>query len=249
MGRFSISLSRTASLYRSFLSTPALLHHIPLRFCTTTTTPFSDSNEAESAAPSPSPEQTERTFYDRPLENGLDPGIYRAILVGKVGQKPLQKKLRSGTVVTLLSIGTGGIRNNRRPLDHENPREYANRCAVQWHRVTIYPERLGNVLMKNVLPGSTLYIEGNLETKVFSDPITGLVRRVREVAVRRHGRVVFLSPGDDADQQAQQNDLRAGKYFSFCSVANIAFCSNVCKLVLKVIMAMAMECFFAPRVS
>lgn len=137
-------------------------------------------------------------------------------MVGKAGQKPVQKKLKSGTVVTLLSLGTGGIRNNRRPLDHENPNDYANRCAVQWHRVSVYPERLGNLLMKNVVPGlvalffssnlhnsickfsdnlfslivdcsSTLYVEGNLETKVFSDPITGLVRRIREVAVRRHG--------------------------------------------------------------
>ncbi|CAK8563317.1 unnamed protein product [Lathyrus sativus] len=209
-----MGLSKTTTLFRSLLSTPTLHHHhhIPLRFCTTTNSP-SDSDDAHSATLSPSPEQTERTFYDRPLENGLDPGIYRAILVGKAGQKPLQKKLKSGTVVTLLSIGTGGIRNNRRPLDHENPREYANRCAVQWHRVTVYPERLGNLLMKNVLPGSTLYIEGNLETKVFSDPITGLVRRIREVAVRRHGRVVFLSPGDDSEQQAQQNDLRAVGYY------------------------------------
>lgn len=74
-------------------------------------------------------------------------------MVGKAGQKPVQKKLRSGTVVTLLSLGTGGIRNNRRPLDHENPNDYANRCAVQWHRVSVYPERLGNLLMKNVVPG------------------------------------------------------------------------------------------------
>ncbi|XP_050870786.1 single-stranded DNA-binding protein, mitochondrial [Lathyrus oleraceus] len=215
MGFGKFSISKTTTLFRSLLSTPTLHHlhhHIPLRFCTTTNSLF-DSDDADSATPSPSPEHTEKTFYDRPLENGLDPGIYRAILVGKAGQKPLQKKLKSGTVVTLLSIGTGGIRNNRRPLDHENPREYANRCAVQWHRVTVYPERLGNLLMKNVLPGSTLYIEGNLETKVFSDPITGLVRRIREVAVRRHGRVVFLSPGDDSEQQAQQNDLRAVGYY------------------------------------
>ncbi|CAI8584344.1 unnamed protein product [Vicia faba] len=214
MGFGKFSISNTTTLFRSLLSTPTLHHHhhIPLRFCTTTNPP-SDLDDADSATPSPSPEPTERAFYDRPLENGLDPGIYRAILVGKAGQKPLQKKLKSGTVVTLLSIGTGGIRNNRRPLDHENPREYANRCAVQWHRVTVYPERLGNLLMKNVLPGSTLYIEGNLETKVFSDPITGLVRRIREVAVRRQGRVVFLSPGDDSEQQAQQNDLRAVGYY------------------------------------
>lgn len=204
MGKFSsLLISRTTT--RSLLSTP-----LPHRFCTTTT-PLSDADDTDSTSLSPSPEIT---FYDRPLENGLDPGIYRAILVGKAGQKPLQKKLRSGTVVTLLSIGTGGIRNNRRPLDHENPREYANRCAVQWHRVSVYPERLGNLLMKHVLPGSTLYVEGNLETKVFSDPITGLVRRIREVAVRRNGRVVFLGQGDDdADQHTQQNDLRAVGYY------------------------------------
>lgn len=118
-------------------------------------------------------------------------------MVGKAGQKPLQKKLKSG-----------GIRNNRRPLDHENPREYANRCAVQWHRVTVYPERLGNLLMKNVLPGSTLYIEGNLETKVFSDPITGLVRRIREVAVRRHGKLTNFSIPDDIIKRCFQLLLR-----------------------------------------
>jgi len=79
MAKFSIS--RTTTLYRSLLSTPPLpLHHhrhIPLRFCTTTSLP--DSDDADSAAPSPSPEQTERTFFDRPLENGLDPGVYRVI--------------------------------------------------------------------------------------------------------------------------------------------------------------------------
>lgn len=73
--------------------------------------------------------------------------------MGQVGQSPVQKKLKSGTVVTLFSVGTGGIRNNRRPLQNEDPNEYANRCAVQWHRVSVYPERLGNLAMKNVTPG------------------------------------------------------------------------------------------------
>ena len=34
---------------------------------------------------------------------------------------------------------------------------------------------------------SILYLEGSLETKIFTDPATGLVRRVREVAIRRNG--------------------------------------------------------------
>lgn len=73
--------------------------------------------------------------------------------MGQVGQSPVQKKRRSGRVVTIFSVGTGGIRNNRRPLQNEDPREYANRCAVQWHRVSVYPQHLGFMAMKNIVPG------------------------------------------------------------------------------------------------
>lgn len=103
----------------------------------------------------------------------------------------------------MLSIGTGGIRNNRRPLQNEEPRDYANRSMVQWHRVSIYPERLGALVAKNAVSGSILYLEGNLETKIFNDPITGLTRRVREIAIRRDGRVVFLGEGSDTPNQAE----------------------------------------------
>lgn len=207
----SSNLSRR--LYRTLFWNPRKPHqHLSqLQFCSSL--PLSDSDpplqEQEQEQ-----EEPQRVIFDRPLENGLDPGIYRAILVGKAsGQKPLQKKLRSGTVVTLFSIGTGGIHNNRRPLQNENPADYANRCSVQWHRVSVYPQRLGNLVASNLLPGSLLYVEGNLETKLFADPVTGFVRRIREVAVRQNGRVLFLSQGGDADQQTQNNNLRAVGYY------------------------------------
>ncbi|PSS08306.1 Single-stranded DNA-binding protein [Actinidia chinensis var. chinensis] len=174
--------------------------------------PEADSDPLSSPSPSHSESAQQRAVYDRPLENGLDVGVYKAILVGQVGQTPLQKRLRSGRMVTLLSVGTGGIRNNRRPLDNEEPREYANRCAVQWHRVSIYPERLGEIAMKHAVPGSILYLEGNLETKIFNDTITGLVRRIREIAIRRNGRLVFLGKGDEA-QQPTQAELKGVGYY------------------------------------
>ncbi|XP_020227375.1 single-stranded DNA-binding protein, mitochondrial [Cajanus cajan] len=197
--RLHRSLLRTSNAYHRHFSTDHLF----------------EADNADSPAPSADADaaQGERVFVDRPLEDGLDSGIYRAILVGKAGQVPFQKKLKSGTVVTLLSLGTGGIRNNRRPLDNENPKDYANRSAIQWHRVSIYPQRLGNLVVKHIGPGSMLYVEGNLETKVFTDPISGLARRIREVAVRRNGRVVFLGEGGDAEQPTQQNDLKAVGYY------------------------------------
>lgn len=173
----------------------------------------SDKLTVDPIADSPPTDSTQnRMVVDRPLENGLDVGIYKAILVGKAGQTPLQKRLRSGRTVTLFSVGTGGIRNNRRPLDNEDPKEYANRSAVQWHRVTVYPENLGNIVMKHVSPGSILYLEGNLETKIFTDPVTGLVRRIREVAIRRNGRLVFLGKGGDGDQ-ASNVELKGAGYY------------------------------------
>ncbi|WOH14936.1 hypothetical protein DCAR_0934466 [Daucus carota subsp. sativus] len=100
--------------------------------------------------------------------------------------------MKRGIRVWVYGRRIGGIRNNRRPLENEKPKDYANRCAVQWHRVSIYREKLGDVAIKHVTPGSILYLEGNLETKVFSDPITGLVRRIREFAIRQTSiRLVF----------------------------------------------------------
>nr|XP_043617253.1 single-stranded DNA-binding protein, mitochondrial [Erigeron canadensis] len=199
---------------------------ISLRNFTTETSSSSDSASGSDSEPdstinpepesdpfpqSPDSDSRQRNPTDRPLENGLDVGIYRAILVGKVGQNPIEKKLRSGRTVTMVSIGTGGMRNNRRPLQNEEPRDFANRSVVQWHRVSIYPERLGALVAKNAIPGSILYLEGNLETKMFNDPITGLTRRVREIAIRRDGRVVFLEKG--SDKEPHQAELKGVGYY------------------------------------
>ncbi|CAL1354676.1 unnamed protein product [Linum trigynum] len=210
-------------LYRSLLSS-SKLSQISMPFCTTTVSSSEHSDAetesipnpaADSSPPSPSstaPLAGEPVVFDRPLEGGIDIGVYKAILVGKVGQSPFQKKLKGGRTVTLLSLGTGGIRNNRRPLDNEEPRDYENRCAVQWHRVSVYPERLGDIVMKNIVPGSIVYLEGNLETKIFTDPITGLVRRVREIAIRRNGRIVSLGGNDNA-RKASPPELKGVGYY------------------------------------
>jgi len=146
------------------------------------------------------------------IQNSSDLGIYRAILLGEVGQLPVQKRLRSGRVITMFSVGTGGMRNNRRPLDDESPREYADRSMVQWHRVSIYADNLGGIAMQHLKQGAHVYLEGNLETKIFSDPITGLVKRVREIAIRREGRLVFLNDGNESTDDSRPS-LKGVGYF------------------------------------
>ena len=168
-------------LHRSLLSNPRF-SQASMSFCTNNIPDLSDTESPLETKASDPNHREERVMEERPLENGLDYGIFKvptksllipiekcyllnlivvvdvlqAILVGQVGQLPLQKKLKNGRTITLFSVGTGGIRNNRRPLINEDPREYANRSAVQWHRVSVYPERLAELVLKNVEPGLVL---------------------------------------------------------------------------------------------
>lgn len=231
MKRISMASLLSRKLLRTMLTNPSSIKASQLSsvsFCSSATDDFSspDSDHTELgpasdfepestgfSSPSASELKQERKFVHRPLENGLDTGIYKAIMVGQVGRAPIQKRFKSGSTVTLLSLGTGGIRNIRRPFDNEEPREYANRCAVQWHRVSVYRQRLGELAMKSIVPGSILYVEGNLETKIFADPITGLVRRIREIAVRRKGRLVFLGKGGIEGQQQSQTNIKGIGYY------------------------------------
>ncbi|KNA05586.1 hypothetical protein SOVF_188820 [Spinacia oleracea] len=175
--------------------------------------PPDNSTASSSEFSSTSPKSAGHRAYNQTvLEGGLDIGIYKAILVGQVGQSPMQKRLKNGKLMTLTTVGTGGIRNERIPFPNEEPREYADRCNVQWHRVAIYPEHLGDVVMKNAPPGTILYLEGNLETKIFTDQNTGLVKRMREIAIRRNGRVVFLGNGGDFSQPSA-HELKGVGYF------------------------------------
>ncbi|EOA31397.1 hypothetical protein CARUB_v10014576mg [Capsella rubella] len=223
MANSMTTLSRR--LYRSLLSNTRFSQS-SMSFCTNNISSREDSDFDELSANSDTESPIEpkasdpvsrfsgeeRVMEERPLENGIDSGVFKAILVGQVGQLPLQKKLKSGRTITLFSVGTGGIRNNRRPLINEDPREYASRSAVQWHRVSVYPERLADLVLKTVEPGTVIYLEGNLETKIFTDPVTGLVRRIREVAIRRNGRVVFLGKASDM-QQPSSAELRGVGYY------------------------------------
>ena len=74
-------------------------------------------------------------------------------MLGEVGKLLFQKRLRSGRVITMFSVGTGGMHNNRRPLEDESPREYADRSMVQWHRVSIYADNLGGIAMQHLKQG------------------------------------------------------------------------------------------------
>ncbi|KAK1354500.1 hypothetical protein POM88_047756 [Heracleum sosnowskyi] len=80
-------------------------------------------------------------FLQCMLEEHHDPRLARVFLVASEDIPPLQ------------SIGTGWMQNNPTPFENECPNDHANRCSVQWHCLTIYGAKLGDVAIKHVTPG------------------------------------------------------------------------------------------------
>ncbi|XP_010524848.1 PREDICTED: single-stranded DNA-binding protein, mitochondrial-like isoform X2 [Tarenaya hassleriana] len=128
---------------------------------------------------------------------GVDPrkgwdfrGVHRAIICGKVGQAPLQKILRNGRTVTIFTIGTGGMFDQRLVGTNNQPR------PAQWHRIAVHNEVLGTYAVQKLIKNSSVYIEGDIETRVYNDSITSEVKSIPEICVRNDGKIRLIKSGE-----------------------------------------------------
>ncbi|KAL3538234.1 hypothetical protein ACH5RR_001600 [Cinchona calisaya] len=141
---------------------------------------------------------------------GVDPkkgwnfrGVHKAILCGKVGQAPVQKILRSGRTVTIFTVGTGGMFDQRISEAKDLPK------PAQWHRIAVHNEMLGAYAVQQLAKNSSVYVEGEIETRVYNDSINGEVKSIPEICVRRDGRIRLIKAGDGVSNFSFE-ELREG---------------------------------------
>lgn len=71
------------------------------------------------------------------LRNNKSYLLVQAIICGRVGQPPVQKILRNGRTVTIFTVGTGGMFDQRVIGARDLPK------PAQWHRIAVHNEALG----------------------------------------------------------------------------------------------------------
>ena len=81
----------------------------------------------------------------------------QAIICGKVGQSPVQKILRNGRTVTIFTVGTGGMFDQRIVGARDLPK------PAQWHRIAVHNEILGAYAVQQLVKkyASTFLVEMN----------------------------------------------------------------------------------------
>ncbi|KAL7157719.1 hypothetical protein ABFS83_02G095900 [Erythranthe nasuta] len=143
---------------------------------------------------------------------GVDPrkgwnfrGVHRAIVCGKVGQSPVQKILRNGKTVTTFTVGTGGMFDQRTIGANDLPK------PPQWHRVAVHNPMLGAYAVQQLVKNSSVYVEGDIETRVYNDSINGDVKSIPEICVRRDGRVRLIKAGESMSN-ISIDELREGLF-------------------------------------
>ena len=102
--------------------------------------------------------------------------INKVILVGNVGRDPEIRSMNSGDRVCNLSLATSERWKDRNTGDQQE--------RTEWHRVVIFDQKLVDVCEKYVKKGSKLFIEGQLQTRKWTDQ-QGVEKYSTEVVLQR----------------------------------------------------------------
>lgn len=110
--------------------------------------------------------------------------VNKVILVGNIGRDPEIRSTQDGTRIANLSLATSETWRDRNSGERKE--------KTEWHRVAVFNDRLVDVIEKYVKKGAKLYIEGQLQTRKWTDK-EGQERYTTEVVLGRfNGQLTML---------------------------------------------------------
>ena len=135
--------------------------------------------------------------------------VNKVILVGNLGADPEIRSLGSGDRVANLRIATSESWRDRTSGERKE--------KTEWHRVVIFNENLVKVAENYLRKGSTVYIEGSIQTRKWTDQ-SGVEKFSTEIVLQKfRGELTMLGGrgGDDAGAGRDSSDYAsAGSGFS-----------------------------------
>src|SRR5690242_6076646 len=103
--------------------------------------------------------------------------VNKVILVGNLGRDPEVRRLNSGEPVVNLRLAT--------PATWRDKASGERKERTEWHNVVIFNENLAKVAEQYLRKGSKVYVEGQLQTRKYTDQ-SGQERFSTEVVLQRY---------------------------------------------------------------
>ena len=110
--------------------------------------------------------------------------VNKVILIGNLGRDPEIRHTNDGRPIANLSVATSEQWRDRSSGER--------REKTEWHRVVIFDEKICEVAQKYLQKGSTVYLEGSLQTRKWTDQ-QGVEKYTTEVVLQRFsGKLTML---------------------------------------------------------
>ena len=102
--------------------------------------------------------------------------VNKVILIGNLGADPEVRHTQDGNPIVNLRLATNETWKDRQTGER--------RERVEWHRVVIFNENLGRIAQQYLRKGSKVYLEGQLQTRKWTDQ-SAQERYTTEVVLQR----------------------------------------------------------------
>lgn len=127
--------------------------------------------------------------------------VNKVILVGNVGRDPEVQRFAQGGQAVKFSLATS-----------ENWQDKASgerKEKTEWHNVVIYNENIGRVAEQYVRKGSKVYVEGQLQSREYTDK-DGNQRKITEVVLQRfRGEMTLLDSRGGGERMVEDGGMGA----------------------------------------
>ena len=124
--------------------------------------------------------------------------VNKVTLVGNLGRDPEIRAMQNGDKIVQLSIATSDRWKDK------NSGEQRER--TEWHRVVIFNDALGKIAEQYLKKGSTVYLEGQLQTRKWTDQQSGQDKYTTEVVLQRYrGELTLLGSKPDNQNNNDYN--------------------------------------------
>ena len=129
--------------------------------------------------------------------------VNKVILIGNLGRDPQVRRLNSGEAVVNFSVATT-----------ENWRDKASgerKERTEWHNVVIFNENLAKIAEQYLKKGSKVYVEGQLQTRKYTDK-DGAEKYSTEIVLQRYrGELTLMDSRSSGGMDEGRDDGRSSE--------------------------------------
>ena len=128
--------------------------------------------------------------------------VNKVILIGNLGKDPEVRNSQAGDKIVSFSVATSESWTDKASGERKE--------RTEWHRVVVFNEQIAGVAEKYLKKGAKVYVEGQLQTRKWTDQ-SGQEKYTTEIVLARYkGEMTMLSSANGNERSATRTEAGGG---------------------------------------